>query len=126
MARETNWDDREPIYRQLRDRIAALILERRDTEGSPLPSVRSIAEDFQINPLTVLKSYQALVDEGVVEKRRGLGMYLAPGGQERLLENERKRFLEHDWPDLVETIRRLGLDPGTLFHSLTAHPERRD
>ena len=126
MTRETQWDDREPIYRQLRDRIAALILERGAPEGTPLPSVRSIAEDFQINPLTVLKSYQALVDEGIVEKRRGLGMYLARGGQERLLENERKRFLEQDWPDLIATIRRLGLDPEALCHSLTNHLERRD
>ncbi|EQD44352.1 transcriptional regulator gntR family protein [mine drainage metagenome] len=119
MAKQPNWDDREPIYRQLRDRLAAMILDQNVREGDALPSVRSMAADFQLNPLTVLKSYQGLVDEGVIEKHRGLGMYLAPGGRERLLERERRRFLEHDWPALIQTIERLGLDPKTLVDSLT-------
>lgn len=120
MAQQQNWDDREPIYRQLRDRIAAMIIDRNVQEGEALPSVRSIATEFQLNPLTVLKSYQGLVDEGVIEKHRGLGMYLAPGGRERLLEQERRRFLERDWPAILETMTRLGLDPQTLVESSTS------
>lgn len=119
MAQHPVWDDREPIYRQLRDRLAAMILDQDVKEGDALPSVRSMAADFQLNPLTVLKSYQGLVDEGVIEKHRGLGMYLAPGGRQRLLDRERLRFLEHDWPAILLTIERLGLDPKML---LTSNP----
>ncbi|MHB1543184.1 MAG: GntR family transcriptional regulator [Gammaproteobacteria bacterium] len=119
MAQHTTWDDREPIYRQLRDRLAAMILDQNVKEGDALPSVRSMAADFQLNPLTVLKSYQGLVDEGVIEKHRGLGMYLAPGGRERLLERERRRFLDRDWPTIIQTIERLGLDPKALVDALT-------
>ncbi len=121
MTQQPIWDDREPIYRQLRDRLAAMILGQGVKEGDPLPSVRNMAADFQLNPLTVLKSYQGLVDEGVIEKRRGLGMYLARGGRERLLEHERRRFLEHDWPALIQTIERLGLDAQALLDSLKSN-----
>lgn len=115
MAHE--WTDSQPIYRQLRDRVVAMILDGALNEGDPLPSVRTVAADSRINPLTVLKSYQQLVDEGLVEKRRGLGMFINVGARALLLQAERQKFLEDEWPRVRATIKRLGLTPEELLGS---------
>ena len=107
---EPNWSDNQPIYRQLRDRVVAMILEDSLKEGDPLPSVRSVAAEYQINPLTVLKGYQSLVDEGLVEKRRGLGMFVIEGARRNLMKNEREQFLKNEWPLILQRIQRLGLE----------------
>src|SRR5256885_6369621 len=104
------WNDSQPIYRQLRDRVIALILDGVLKEGDPLPSVRNVATEYRVNPITVLKSYQELVDEELVEKRRGLGMFIKPGARDLLLKGEREKFLADEWPRIRETIQRLGLD----------------
>lgn len=109
------WDDSVPIYRQLRDRVVAMILEGVLKEGDPLPSVRTVAADFRLNPLTVLKGYQQLVDEALVEKRRGRGMYVSPGARRALMKDERQRFLEEEWPRVYATIQRLGLSAADLL-----------
>jgi GntR family transcriptional regulator len=106
---DAQWNDSQPIYRQLRDRVVAMILEGLIQEGDPLPSVRTVAADFRLNPLTVLKGYQQLVDEQLVEKRRGLGMFVAQGARAALRKDERQRFLEQEWPRVHATIQRLGL-----------------
>lgn len=103
------WNDSTPIYRQLRDRVVAMILDGVLKQGDPLPSVRQVAGDFQINPITVSKAYQELVDENLVEKRRGLGMYVTDGAREALLKSERERFLREEWPALRARLSRLGL-----------------
>jgi len=103
------WNDSTPIYRQLRDRVVAMILDGVLKQGDPLPSVRQVAGDFQINPITVSKAYQELVDENLVEKRRGLGMYVTEGAREALLKSERERFLREEWPTLSARLSRLGL-----------------
>src|SRR5271154_2870652 len=123
---DPQWDDSVPIYRQLRDRVVAMILEGTLKEGDPLPSVRNVAADFRLNPLTVLKGYQQLVDEQLVEKRRGRGMYVAEGAKRARMKGERQRFLEEEWPRVYATIQRLGL----TFEELAAiapaaPPERR-
>ena len=115
---DPKWSDNLPIYRQLRDRVVAMILEGSLKEGDPLPSVRTIAADYQINPLTVLKGYQALVDEELVEKRRGLGMFVKPGASRALMKNEREVFLKSEWPQIVARIQRLDLDPNELLHAV--------
>jgi GntR family transcriptional regulator len=112
---EANWNDGQPIYRQLRDRVVAMILEGALKEGDPLPSVRNVAADFRLNPLTVLKGYQQLVDEQLVEKRRGRGMYVAEGAKRALMKGERQKFLEDEWPRIHATIQRLGLTAGELL-----------
>ncbi|HEX5056594.1 MAG TPA: GntR family transcriptional regulator [Gammaproteobacteria bacterium] len=112
---DPNWNDQQPIYRQLRDRIVAMILDGSLKEGDPVPSVRQVAAEYQLNPLTVLKGYQALVDEGLVEKRRGLGMFVLPGARKKLMTNEREQFLRGEWPRILERIERLGLDIPTLL-----------
>ena len=104
------WNDSTPIYRQLRDRVVAMILDGVLKQGDPLPSVRQVAGDFQINPITVSKAYQELVDENLVEKRRGLGMYVTDGARDALLKSERERFLREEWPTLSARLARLGLD----------------
>jgi GntR family transcriptional regulator len=111
---DPQWDDSSPIYRQLRDRVVAMILEGVLKEGDPLPSVRAVAADFRLNPLTVLKGYQQLVDEQLVEKRRGRGMFVSSGARKALLKDERQRFLEDEWPKVYATIQRLGLSPDEL------------
>ena len=103
------WNDSTPIYRQLRDRVVAMILDGVLKHGDPLPSVRQVAGDFQINPITVSKAYQELVDENLVEKRRGLGMYVTDGARDALLKSERERFLREEWPTLSARLARLGL-----------------
>jgi GntR family transcriptional regulator len=121
---DPNWNDNQPIYRQLRDRMVALILEGALKEGDPLPSVRAVAADYRLNPLTVLKGYQQLVDEGLVEKRRGRGMFVSPGAQRLLLTAERERFLTEEWPQILAVIRRLGFSEQELFARTPAatHP----
>ena len=109
------WNDSQPIYRQLRDRVVALILDGVIKEGDPLPSVRNVATEYRVNPITVLKSYQELVDQELVEKRRGLGMFVKAGARDLLLKGERDRFLAVEWPRVYETIQRLGLKPKDLL-----------
>ena len=103
------WNDSTPIYRQLRDRVVAMILDGVLKQGDALPSVRQVAADFQINPITVSKAYQELVDENLVEKRRGLGMYVTEGARSALMKSERERFLSDEWPMLYARLQRLGL-----------------
>ena len=103
------WNDSTPIYRQLRDRVVAMILDGVLKQGDALPSVRQVAADFQINPITVSKAYQELVDENLVEKRRGLGMYVSEGARSALMKSERDRFLSDEWPTLYARLQRLGL-----------------
>src|SRR5436189_2389475 len=103
------WNDTQPIYRQLRDRGVHMILDGVLKEGDPLPSVRNVAAEFRVNPLTVLKAYQHLVDEDLVEMKRGLGMFVKPGARELLLKAERQKFLKEEWPRIAATIDRLGL-----------------
>ena len=109
------WNDNVPIYRQLRDRMVAMILDGALGEGDALPSVRQVAADYRINPLTVSKAYQTLVDEQLIEKRRGLGMFVTEGAPDALLESERERFLREEWPALHARLQRLGLDFETLM-----------
>lgn len=112
--------DSQPIYRQLRDRGVHMILDGVLKEGDPLPSVRNVAAEFRVNPLTVLKAYQQLVDEQLVEKKRGLGMFVRPGARELLLQGERQKFLEEEWPRIAATIQRLGLTPKELLAAAAA------
>ncbi len=112
------WNDSTPIYRQLRDRVVAMILDGVLKQGDPLPSVRQVAGDFQINPITVSKAYQELVDENVVEKRRGLGMYVNDGARAALLKSERERFLREEWPVLYARLGRLGLSLKELMDAM--------
>src|SRR5438105_3603797 len=117
---DPEWNDSQPIYRQLRDRVVAMILDGVLTEGDPLPSVRNVAAEYRVNPLTVLKGYQQLVDEQLVEKRRGLGMFINAGARKLLLQAERKKFLAEEWPRVHATIQRLGLTPEELLNSVAA------
>lgn len=111
----TQWNDSQPIYWQLKERTIAMILEGTLAEGDALPSVRSVASEFQLNPITVSKSYQALVDEGIVEKRRGLGMFVCEGARAQLMESEREKFKTEEWPATLERIQQLGLDVEELL-----------
>ena len=109
------WNDSQPIYRQLRDRVVAMILDGVLGEGDPLPSVRNVAAEYRVNPLTVLKAYDSLADERLVEKRRGLGLFINRGARDLLLQAERQRFLDEQWPQIAATIQRLGLTPQELL-----------
>ncbi len=115
---DPKWNEDQPIYRQLRDRVVAMILEGVLSEADALPSVRNVAAEYRLNPLTVLKGYQELVDEGLVEKKRGRGMFVTDGARDRLLKDERARFLEKDWPQVQVMIKRLGLDVASLLKDL--------
>ena len=112
---QASWNDNQPIYRQLRDKVIASILDKELKEGDALPSVRQVSADFQLNPITVSKAYQELVDEELVEKRRGVGMFIQSGARNRLLTKERAQFLEHEWPLILQRIERLGLNVTELF-----------
>ena len=112
---DREWNDSQPIYRQLRDRVVAMILDGVLGEGDPLPSVRNVAAEYRVNPLTVLKSYQELVDEELVEKRRGRGLFINPGARRLLLAGERQKFLTEQWPAIHATIQRLGLTAAELL-----------
>jgi len=113
------WNDSQPIYWQLKERTIAMILDGTLTEGQALPSVRTVASDFQLNPITVSKSYQALVDDDLVEKRRGLGMFVREGARQKLTESEREKFINEEWPAMVLRIQQLGLDVNKLIQSAT-------
>jgi GntR family transcriptional regulator len=118
---EREWNDSQPIYRQLRDLVAAMILDGVLGEGDPLPSVRQVAAEYRVNHLTVLKGYQQLVDERLVESRRGRGMFVVAGARDLLLQGERRKFLEEQWPRIHATIQRLGLTPEELLDAATNH-----
>ena len=113
---DREWNDKQPIYRQLRDRVVAMILEGVLKEGDPLPSVRNVAAEYRVNPLTVLKGYQQLVDEDFVESRRGLGMFVKTGARNLLLQGERQKFLAEEWPRIQANIQRLGLTAEELLN----------
>jgi DNA-binding transcriptional regulator YhcF (GntR family) len=119
---DREWNDSQPIYRQLRDRVVAMILDRVLNEGDPLPSVRHVAAEYRVNPLTVLKGYQQLVDEQLVEKKRGRGMFINAGARSLLLQGERQKFLEEEWPRVHATIQRLGLTAQELLAAPAAGP----
>ena len=112
---DREWNDGQPIYRQVRDRVVAMILDGVWKEGDPLPSVRVVAAEYRINPLTVLKAYQQLVDDGLAESKRGRGMFINAGARSLLLAGERKRFLGEEWPRIAASIQRLGLSARELL-----------
>lgn len=114
---DRDWNDSQPIYRQLRDRVVAMILDGVLSEGDPLPSVRNVAAEYRVNPITVMKGYQQLVDEKLVETKRGRGMFINTGARDLLLQGERQRFLEEQWPRIHATIQRLGLTAEELLSS---------
>ena len=113
------WNDSQPIYWQLKERTMSMILDGTLQEGTTLPSVRTVASDFQLNPITVSKSYQALVDDGLVEKRRGLGMFVREGARQKLTESERQKFLNEEWPAMINRIQQLGLDISKLLETVS-------
>ena len=115
---DPKWNEDLPIYRQLRDRVVAMILEGVLGDGDALPSVRNVAAEYRLNPLTVLKGYQELVDEGLVEKKRGRGMFVTDGSRIQLLKDERARFLDKEWPLVRGTIKRLGLTATDLLKDI--------
>ena len=120
------WNDGQPIYRQIRDRVVAMILDGVLKEGDPLPSVRNVAAEYRVNPLTVLKSYQQLVDEQLVAKKRGLGMFINSGARDLLLQGERQKFLDEEWPRIHATIQRLGLKRKDLDAAVAARATDRE
>jgi GntR family transcriptional regulator len=120
------WNDSQPIYRQLRDRVVAMMLDGVLREGDPLPSVRTVAAEYRVNPLTVLKAYQQLVDEELVEARRGRGMYINAGARSLLLRGERQKFLDEEWPRICATIQRLGLKVEDLLDAACARSAKPD
>ena len=109
------WSDGAPIYRQLKERVVAMMLDGVLKPGDALPSVRQVAAEYQLNPITVSRAYQELADEALVEKRRGLGMYVTEEASKKLLANERERFLKEEWPLVLERIQRLGLSTEELL-----------
>jgi GntR family transcriptional regulator len=123
---DREWNDSQPIYRQLRDLVVAMILDGVLDEGDALPSVRQVAAEYRVNPLTVLKSYQQLVDEHLVEKRRGLGMFIKPGARDLLLQGERQKFLAEQWPRVYATIQRLGLTAQELLDAAVTEASASD
>jgi DNA-binding transcriptional regulator YhcF (GntR family) len=123
---DREWNDSQPIYRQIRDRVVAMILDGVLKEGDPLPSVRTVAAEYRVNPLTVLKSYQQLVDEQLVEKKRGRGMFINSGARTLLLQGERQKFLADQWPRVYATIQRLGLTPQELLAAAAARAPASD
>jgi GntR family transcriptional regulator len=114
---DREWNDSQPIYRQLRDRVVAMILEGLLAEGDPLPSVRTVAAEYRVNPITVLKGYQQLVDKQLVETKRGRGMFINSGARDLLLQGERQKFLEEQWPRIQAHLQRLGLSAEELLSS---------
>jgi GntR family transcriptional regulator len=113
----THWNDSQPIYWQLKERTVAMILDGTLAEGGALPSVRIVASEFHLNPITVSKSYQALVEEGLVEKRRGLGMFVCEGARKSLITSERDKFLNDEWPAMLDRIEQLGLSVESLLQT---------
>ena len=123
---DIEWNDSQPIYRQLRDRVVAMVLDGVLKEGDPLPSVRNVAAEYRVNPLTVLKGYQQLVNEQLVETRRGLGMFVKAGARDLLMHGERQKFLEEQWPRVYATIQRLGLSAEELLGGKGSQPAATD
>jgi len=123
---DREWNDSQPIYRQLRDRVVAMILDGVLKEGDPLPSVRNVAAEYRVNPLTVLKGYQQLVDEKLIESRRGLGMFVNAGARNLLLQGERQKFLGEEWPRVHATIQRLGLTAAELLNGANSKSPKDD
>ena len=121
---DPKWSEDLPIYRQLRDRVVEMILEGVLGDGDALPSVRNVAAEYRLNPLTVLKGYQELVDEGLVEKKRGRGMFVTDGARKQLLKDERRRFIDKEGPKVLETIDRLGLDAAELLSRATQSADK--
>jgi len=118
------WNEHTPIYRQLKEKVLEMMLDGDLKAGDALPSVRQVAAEYQLNPITVSKAYQELVDDNLVEKRRGIGMYMTEGASEKLLASERERFMREEWPAMVERIRRLDLNLNQLLQAAaTAAPE---
>lgn|SRR5690606_307240 len=115
---QVQWNDSAPIYRQLKERVIAMMLDGVLKPGDALPSVRQVAAEYQLNPITVSRAYQELADEALVEKRRGLGMYVTEEASKKLLASERDRFLTEEWPLVLERIQRLGLDMQALLAPL--------
>ena len=115
-----NWHDNLPIYRQLKSRVVEMMLDGLLKPGDALPSVRQIAAEYQLNPITVLRAYQELADEALVEKKRGMGMYMIDGARDKLLASERARFLNEEWPVVIERMRRLGLSAAELLAAAPA------
>src|SRR2546423_1977974 len=123
---DREWNDSQPIYRQLRDRVVAMILDGVLKEGDPLPSVRNVAAEYRVNPLTVLKGYQQLVDEGLVESRRGLGMFINAGARKLLLQGERQKVLGEEWPRIFAIIQRLRLEAEELLNGASSRTSADD
>ena len=121
---DREWNDRQPIYRQIRDRVVAMILDGALKEGDSLPSVRTVAAEYRVNPLTVLKAYQELADEGLVETRRGMGMFINVGARDLLMKGEREKFLREAWPRISASMQRLGLSPEELLRGKQSKKER--
>jgi GntR family transcriptional regulator len=115
---EATWNEDQPIYRQLMAEIVSWILEGRLKDGDPLPSIRAIASEYNINPLTASKAYQELSSIDVLERRRGIGLFIRPGARARLMRAERQKFLNEDWPQIVRRIRQMGLDPSELVEAM--------
>lgn len=114
----THWNDSQPIYWQLKERTVSMILDGTLKEGDALPSVRTVAAELQLNPITVSKSYQSLVDDGLVEKRRGLGMFVRDGARKQLIASERDKFMSEEWPATLNRIEQLGLDAESLLNKI--------
>jgi GntR family transcriptional regulator len=123
---DREWNDSQPIYRQIRDRVVAMILDGVLKEGDSLPSVRNVAAEYRVNPLTVLKSYQQLVDEQLVESKRGRGMFINAGARSLLLQGERQKFLTEEWPRVSATVQRLGLKAEDLLNGAARRPSPSD
>ncbi|MCI1709571.1 MAG: GntR family transcriptional regulator [Chiayiivirga sp.] len=118
------WNDTTPIWLQLKERVIAMMLDGELKPGDPLPSMRTVAAEFQINHLTVSRAYQELADEMLVEKRRGLGMYVTEGAAEKLMASERERFLREEWPAVIARIQRLGLSMDELMRTKAKEPSQ--
>ena len=116
----TQWHDNAPIYRQLKSQVVGMVLEGALKAGDALPSVRQVSADFRLNPITVSRAYQELVDEGLIEKRRGMGMFVVDGARDQLLAREQERFLNEEWPALLARAKALGLDVAQLVQSAQA------
>ncbi len=114
------WNDQQPIFKQLKEKVIELIIDKEVSEGEAVPSVRQVAADYQINPLTVSKAYQELVDETILEKKRGLGMFVTESAREKLLESEKSQFLNIEWPKIIQRIERLGISLQTLMNDKQA------
>lgn len=119
MTSEIEWDDSQPIYRQLRERVIVLIIEGALKEGEAIPSVRQVSADYRINHLTVSKAYQELVEEGLLQKKRGLGMFVSEGAQKKLLNKERERFMAVELPQLIQRMKRLGISSDEIKNLFT-------